>query len=78
MTKLEMVREALSHLGDATAEDVAGYIERRHRVRIPPPMIPVVRASLRELEMLERFRAESRRLAEQVAKAPSADEVQAA
>ena len=70
MSKLEMVRDALAHLGDAPADAVAAFIERTHRVTIPVSMIPVIRASLRELAMLDRFRQESQALAEQVATAP--------
>ena len=77
MSKLEMVRDALARLGDAPADDLAAYIERTHRVKIPASMIPVARASLRELAMLDRFRQESKALAEQVATAPPAEQAQA-
>ena len=78
MSKLEMVRDALAHLGDAPAGDLATYIEQTHRVKIPVSMIPIIRASLRELAMLDRFRQESKALAEQIAKAPTAEPTQAA
>ena len=70
MSKLEMVRAALAHLGDVPAVALAAYVERTHRVKIPVSMIPVIRASLRELSMLDRFRQESKALAGQAAKAP--------
>ncbi len=60
MTKIEMVREALLQLGEVSGEKISAYIARRHGVSIEPRFMPIVRASLRELEMLARFRAESR------------------
>jgi hypothetical protein len=60
LCKVEMVRRALSELGDAAPQELAALIERQHGVRIDPRFIPVVRASLLELEMLEKARQAGR------------------
>ncbi len=64
MTKLEMVRQSIEQLGEVSAEDLASFIEIKHGVCIEPRFIPVVRASLRELDLLAKLRAESKLLVE--------------
>lgn len=61
MTKIEMVRQALLHLGEAPPVEISAFIERWHGVRIEPRFIPIVRASLRDLEVLAKSRQESRK-----------------
>jgi hypothetical protein len=68
MTRLEMVREALARLGEAPPEKITAYIRAKFRVELDARMVPVVRASLRELEMLQRFRADARAAASKSAK----------
>jgi len=54
--KLELVRQALAELGDVSAEDLTAFIEQRHGLRIDPRYIPLMRASLRGRELLDRDR----------------------
>jgi hypothetical protein len=56
MTKVDMMREAMKKLGDAPAEALAGYIESNYGVKIEPKFVPILKASVREREMLEAFR----------------------
>jgi hypothetical protein len=56
MTKVDMMREAMKELGEAPAEALAGYIENKYGVKIDPRFVPVLKASVREREMLEAFR----------------------
>ena len=60
LSKVEMVRRALEELGEASSEKVSAFIERRHGVRIDARFIPIVRASILELEMLEKARQAAR------------------
>jgi predicted SprT family Zn-dependent metalloprotease len=63
MTKLEMFEEALQVLGDASAETLAAFIQKKHSETIDPRFIPLFVASIRDrnrLEALRRERAVSR------------------
>lgn len=64
LNKLELVRQALLELGESPPQQVAAFIERRHGVRIDARFIPIVRASLLELEMLEQARQAARSAAQ--------------
>ena len=63
--KLELVRQALAVVGDASPEELAAFIETRHGIRIEPRFIPIIRASLRELDLLEKAKATARAMTEQ-------------
>jgi hypothetical protein len=65
MTMLDMVHEAVRALGDVPADAVTAYVRDRYGVAVKAAMVPVLRASLRERELLARFREESRALAAQ-------------
>jgi hypothetical protein len=60
LSKVELVRRALAELGEASPQEVAAFLERRHGVRIDARFIPFVRASVLEQEMLERARQAAR------------------
>lgn len=60
MTRLEMVERAVRELGDATGEQLAEFVCGEFGVRLEPVMALVLRASLRERELREKFRAEAR------------------
>ena len=64
LSKVELVRRALMELGEASSQEVAAFIQRRHGVRIDARFIPVVRASILELEMLEKTRQAARATAQ--------------
>lgn len=64
MTRLEMVEQAVRELGDVSGERLAEYIRFEYGVRLEPVMTLVLRASLRERELREKFRAEARAIIE--------------
>jgi hypothetical protein len=51
MEKLTMVGDALKELGEASAQDLAALIEKKHGVTIPPKYIPIYKASVRDRQM---------------------------
>ena len=57
MHKTEAVRLALAELGDAPAETLAAFVRSRYGMEVPPSLIPVIKATLRDKELLERARA---------------------
>jgi hypothetical protein len=73
VSKLEAVRAAVAELGDVAAQELAAFIEQRYGVKVLPQFIPVVRASLRELELLEKARMTAKDAAQ---RATGADEGQ--
>jgi hypothetical protein len=56
MTKVEMMREAIRELGEAQAEALAAFIEAGYGVKIDPKFVPILKASVREKELLESTR----------------------
>jgi hypothetical protein len=64
MTKVEMMRLALKELGEATSEEFSAYLEKTYNVKVEPKFISILRASVREKEMLENFRIRQKALAE--------------
>ncbi|MBX9681112.1 MAG: hypothetical protein K2X38_20330 [Gemmataceae bacterium] len=60
MKKIDLVREALMVLGEVPSWHIADYIEEKFDVSIPPAVIPILAASVRELDMLERFREQAK------------------
>ena len=64
LSKVELVRRALTELGEASSQEVAAFIQQRHGIRMDARFIPVVRASILELEMLEKTRQAARAAAQ--------------
>ncbi len=60
MDKVEMMREALKERADAPPGELAAFLASRFGVRIEPKFIPILRASARDRELLEQFRARAR------------------
>ncbi len=52
-TKLEAVRLAREQLGEASPSQIAAHIETTFGLKIQPPIVTVLLASLREREQLE-------------------------
>ena len=57
MDKLQAVRLALAELGDAPAGELAAFVRSRYGVEVPSSLIPVIKTTLRDKELLERVRA---------------------
>jgi hypothetical protein len=64
MSKVEMMRVALKELGGATAAELSAFLEKTYNVKVEPKYIPILRASVREKEMLEDFRVTMKALVE--------------
>jgi len=60
LNQVDLVREALQQLGEATAEDLSVFIEQQHGVKIHARLIPVLRASILGQEMLAQAREAAR------------------
>jgi hypothetical protein len=60
LSKVEMVRQALMELGEASSQELATFIEQRHGVRIEVRFLPLLRASVRGQKVLERARQTAR------------------
>jgi hypothetical protein len=56
MEKVEAVRLALAELGDRPTEQVAAFVQQRHGLKVAPGIVAVVRAMLREKQLLASFR----------------------
>ena len=56
----EAVRLALVQWGDLPAAELAARIEQHYGVKIEPKFLPIYKASLRDRERLEQFRARAR------------------
>jgi hypothetical protein len=70
--KVEMVRQAMLELGEASSHELAAFIEQRHGVRIETRIMPILKASVRGQEVLERAR-QAARAATQTAAKPGND-----
>jgi len=64
MTKLEMVRQAVRELGEVPHAELSAFVRRQHATDIPPPIIAVILATLRDGELLERLRREAKKAIE--------------
>jgi hypothetical protein len=62
MKKIDLVREALLVLGHVSSQEISDYIRERFEVSIAPSVIPILIASVLELDMLERFREQAKSL----------------
>ena len=56
MSKVEMVRQAMLELGDVSSPELATFLEQRYGMRFEARIIPILKASVRGQEVLERAR----------------------
>ncbi len=77
MSKVEAVRRALAEVGDVSNEELAAYIERSFGVVIRPEVVPVLKATVRDLGWTARRRREAVEAASRAAAAPEARPAQA-
>jgi hypothetical protein len=57
MDKVEAVRLALAERGDLSAQELAALVRARYGVDVDPRFVPVIKAILRDKEMLALARA---------------------
>jgi hypothetical protein len=67
LNKVEMMRVALKELGDASPEELSAFLEKTYNVKVEPQFISILRASVRDKEMLEDFRAKAKAQVSQMA-----------
>lgn len=72
MDKLEMVQIALREIGDVASQELSGFIEKKHGVKIEAKFIPLIKASIRDKLRLEAARHAARAAAEQAKAEPPA------
>ncbi len=60
MSKIEMIRQAMLELGEVSSQELATFIQLRYGVRIEARIIPILKASVRGQEVLERARQAAR------------------
>ena len=73
MTQAEALRLALRELGDASAEELAAYIGANYGITVKPQFVPVLKATVRDKEVL----AERRRKSQEVRPAEGQAQVEA-
>jgi hypothetical protein len=73
-SKLELLRQALAEIGEASAQELSAHLEQRHGVKVEARYIPFLRASLLEAEVVETVRQTARMLAEQASKEQDEDD----
>lgn len=66
LSPVEMVHRAMQELGEADDASLAAFIHERFGTRIEPRFIPILKASVREREVIERARQAARALAERI------------
>lgn len=66
-----MVQEALTVLGDVPAAALVAYVERQFGQKILPAFIPIIKATIRDKEVLANFRAAARAAQVESAQVPS-------
>ena len=59
MSQVEALRRALAELGDASAEELAAYIRTKCGVTVRPQFVPVLKATLKDQEILAEWRRKS-------------------
>ena len=65
MSQVEAVRRALAELGDVSAEELAAYIRTKYGVTVRPQFVPILKATLRDQEILAGWRRKSQEAAAQ-------------
>jgi hypothetical protein len=65
-TLVEALRRVLAELGEAPPQQIAAVLAQQYGVRLEPRFVPVVLASLKELELLEQARQAAKVLREQL------------
>ena len=59
MNQAEALRRAMVELGDVSAEELAAFIGTRYGVTVRPQFVPVLKATLKDKEILAEWRRKS-------------------
>ena len=63
MNQAEAVRRAMVELGDVPAEELAAFIGTKYGVTVRPQFVPVLKATLKDKEILAEWRRKSQEAA---------------
>jgi hypothetical protein len=70
MNQAEALRRAMMELGDASAEELAAFMQRTYGVTVRPQFVPVLKATLKDQEILAEWRRKSQAAAQPNGPAP--------
>ena len=59
MNQAEAIRSAMVELGDVSAEELAAFIGTKYGVTVSPQFVPVLKATLKDKEILAEWRRKS-------------------
>jgi len=65
MNQAEALRRVMEELGDVSAEELAAHVRTKYGVAVRPQFIPVVKATLKDQEILAEWRRKSQEAAAQ-------------
>jgi len=60
MKPMELFRSAVAEIGDASAAELSAHLEKKHGVKIEPAFIPVFKATLKEMERINKIRQDAK------------------
>lgn len=60
MKVMELFRRAIAEIGDVSAAELSSHIEKKHGVKIEPAFIPLYKATLQDLERMNKIRQEAK------------------
>ncbi len=56
MSKVEAVRRALLEIGPVSHEELAEFVTRQYGVKLDPRLVPVIRSTVKDRNLLDRRR----------------------
>ena len=65
MNQAEALRRVMEELGDVSAEELVAFMHKTYGVTVRPQFIPVVKATLKDQEILAEWRRKSQEAAAQ-------------
>ena len=60
MKPMELFRRAVAEVGNVSAAELSAHLEKKHGVKIEPAFIPLFKATLQDLERMNKFRQEAK------------------
>lgn len=59
MKPMELFRNAVAEVGDASAAELSDHLEKKHGVKIEPAFIPLFKATLQDMERAKKLRQDA-------------------
>jgi hypothetical protein len=60
MKPMELFQRAIAEIGDAPAVELSAHLEKKHGVKIHPAFIPLFKATLQDLQKLNKIRQDAK------------------